>query len=179
MRKSDVPQNLLEAVDDSRRAFLKKLILGSAFVVPAVSSFSMSGLGVDEASAFGSNVTVGVPPPIFPLAIGACRSPSLRPGDFSNCDFAGQNFSGQDLNSLVFDGANFANADLSNSNLSNCVLTGANFTNANLTGANLTGANLTGANLSGANMTGTVIENVNLNRAKLKGAIGINEPGGD
>jgi|GEM_PF-2439139 hypothetical protein len=179
MGKSDISQKLLDAVDDSRRGFLKKLILGSAFVVPAVSSFSMSGLGVDEAAGFAPNSTVGVPPPIHPLAIDQCKSPLSRPGDFSNCDFAGQNLSGQDLNSLVFDGANFANADLSNSNLSNCVLTGANFANANLSGANLTGANLTGANLSGADMTGAVIQNANLNRANLKDAVGINEPGGD
>lgn len=176
MGKGDIPQKLLEAVDDSRRDFLKKLILGSAFVIPAVSSFSMSGLGVDEASAIGSNVTVGAPPPTFPLAIDRCSSPSLRPGDFSNCDFAGQNFSGQNLASLVFDGANFANGDLSKSNLSNCVLTGANFANANLTDANLTGANLTGANLSGANMTGALIENANLDGANLTGAIGITKP---
>ncbi len=34
----------LEGVDAGRRSFLKKLAIGSAFAVPAVSSFTMTGI---------------------------------------------------------------------------------------------------------------------------------------
>ncbi len=34
----------LDRVDAGRRAFLKKLAIGSAFTVPAVSSFTMTGI---------------------------------------------------------------------------------------------------------------------------------------
>jgi hypothetical protein len=33
-----------ESVGDDRRAFLKKMVVGSAFAVPVVSSFSMAGV---------------------------------------------------------------------------------------------------------------------------------------
>lgn len=49
---------LLEHVDEGRRASLKK-ILQSAFVIPVIASFAMSGLGVNEAYAGHSNSTTG------------------------------------------------------------------------------------------------------------------------
>jgi hypothetical protein len=42
---------VLESVDEGRRASLKKIILGAAFAVPVIASFTMSGLGVNEAYA--------------------------------------------------------------------------------------------------------------------------------
>jgi hypothetical protein len=51
---------LLEKVDESKRSTLKKLILGSAFAVPVIASFTMSGLGVNQAHA---GVTNGTKPP--------------------------------------------------------------------------------------------------------------------
>lgn len=53
---------LLERVDEGRRASLKKILLGSAFAVPVIASFTMSGLGVNEAYAGMSNVTGHHPP---------------------------------------------------------------------------------------------------------------------
>ena len=50
---------LLENVDEGRRASLKKILLGSAFAIPVIASFTMSGLGVNEAHAGTSNVTHG------------------------------------------------------------------------------------------------------------------------
>jgi hypothetical protein len=50
---------LLERVDEGRRASLKKILLGSAFAVPVIASFTMSGLGVNEAYAGIGNVTTG------------------------------------------------------------------------------------------------------------------------
>ena len=55
MGSDEAEEKVLGSIDKSRRAFLKKLILGSAFVVPAIASFSMSGLGVGEAHAFVTN----------------------------------------------------------------------------------------------------------------------------
>lgn len=49
---------LLEQVDEGRRASLKK-ILQSAFAIPVIASFAMSGLGVNEAYAGLSNGKTG------------------------------------------------------------------------------------------------------------------------
>ena len=40
---------LLDNIDEGRRASLKKILLGSAFAIPVIASFTMSGLGVAEA----------------------------------------------------------------------------------------------------------------------------------
>lgn len=41
----------LEAVDPSRRAFLRKVVLTTAFVAPVVSSFAIDGMLVSKALA--------------------------------------------------------------------------------------------------------------------------------
>jgi hypothetical protein len=48
---------LLEKIDADKRATLKKLILGTAFVVPLIASFPIDGLTIDRALAqtFASN----------------------------------------------------------------------------------------------------------------------------
>jgi len=57
---SDQPDpKLLETVDEGRRASLKKILLGSAFAIPVIASFTMSGLGVGEAHAGLRNTTGG------------------------------------------------------------------------------------------------------------------------
>lgn len=38
------PEDALDAVGDSRRRFVKRLVVGSAFAAPVVSSFSMNGV---------------------------------------------------------------------------------------------------------------------------------------
>lgn len=48
------PSRLLDAVEPSRRSFVKKVAIGSAFAVPVVSSFSMSGVNAAFAQANGS-----------------------------------------------------------------------------------------------------------------------------
>jgi hypothetical protein len=56
--------NDIDPLDDEpgltpeRRAFLKKVAVG-AFVVPVVTSFSMTGLSVGTAAATASNISVG------------------------------------------------------------------------------------------------------------------------
>jgi hypothetical protein len=49
---------ILDRVGDDRRSFLKKMVVGTAFAVPVVSSFSLHGMQ----SAFGQTPTTSVPP---------------------------------------------------------------------------------------------------------------------
>jgi len=51
-----LPEKVLQSLDETRRSFLSKLIVGSAFTVPSVASFSMSGLGIGDALADSSNL---------------------------------------------------------------------------------------------------------------------------
>jgi uncharacterized protein YjbI with pentapeptide repeats len=165
MASDEVPKIVLESVDEPRRAFLRKLIVGSAFVVPSVASFSMAGLSVAEAACLAPNQT--------------------------NQFFAGQNLNGQDLSGCTFDGDDFSQANLNGANLSSstlmdCDFSGANLNNADLskvnnngkvgkdrgvncdfTFANLRGADLTGADLSGCKFTGANLANADLTHADL------------
>lgn len=43
--------NELQAIDPSRRAFLRKVVLTTAFVAPVVSSFAIDGMLVSKALA--------------------------------------------------------------------------------------------------------------------------------
>ncbi len=54
----DELETVLDRVDPAKRAFLKKLVVGTAFVVPTVTSFSMDGLSTYQANAQASNVSV-------------------------------------------------------------------------------------------------------------------------
>lgn len=49
-------EKVLERIDPAKRAFLKTIIVGTAFVVPTVVSFSMDGLSLYEADAQVSNL---------------------------------------------------------------------------------------------------------------------------
>jgi len=55
MEKRFKGEEILEGVDEKRRAFIKKVVIGTAFAVPVINSFSMDGLkiniGVDQAGA--------------------------------------------------------------------------------------------------------------------------------
>jgi hypothetical protein len=48
---------ILKEVDPEKRDFLKKVIVGTAFVTPIVASFSMEGLSPNEAFAQSSNTS--------------------------------------------------------------------------------------------------------------------------
>lgn len=65
----DELDNALEGVGDERRSFLKKMVVASAFAVPVVSSFTMSGVGAVYAQAAaasgdvsGGNATTSTSP---------------------------------------------------------------------------------------------------------------------
>jgi hypothetical protein len=58
----DKLDRILEQVDPEKRDFLKKVIVGTAFVVPIVASFSMEGLSPNEAFAQGFSSNITLPP---------------------------------------------------------------------------------------------------------------------
>jgi hypothetical protein len=59
MPDSDINSKFIERIDVSKRSSIRKMVIGTAFVVPTLVSFSMSGLAVNEAHAqsYGSNAT--------------------------------------------------------------------------------------------------------------------------
>jgi len=52
---NDNPLKPLSDVDASKRDTLRKLIVGSAYVVPAIASFSMSEVNVLKAQSYTGN----------------------------------------------------------------------------------------------------------------------------
>jgi uncharacterized protein YjbI with pentapeptide repeats len=156
---ADVPEKVLQSLDDSRRSFLSKLILGSAFVAPSIASFSMSGLAVGQVivqctNLFCSNQTH----PVTDCSL----IRTVHPGNFSGCNYPGQSFRGLNLSGDCLEGTNFSGANLSHSDLS-----GSNLTDASLAGANLNGANLEQAILLEAHLAGANLNNANLMGARL------------
>ena len=47
MEKRLEDDRILEKVDEKKRDFLKKVVIGTAFAVPVINSFSMEGLKID------------------------------------------------------------------------------------------------------------------------------------
>lgn len=186
----DLPEILLGSVDESRRIFIRKLIVNTAFVLPGVASFAMGGLGIGEASANVSNLTCiasnlgGAPTSVETIGylVGNYNNLDFTGQDlhlltfigdsFVGTDFAGANLAGSLFNCTNCANANFFSANLSGANLAGANLTGANFALANLTSANLTGANLQGANLVGANVSGAYLTGADTKAANTVGAIG-------
>jgi hypothetical protein len=78
MNSRDVPETVLDRLDESRRSFVRKLIIAGPFVVPAVASFTMTGLSVTEAQAQVPNVTNI--PATSPVGLGATAAGLLLTG---------------------------------------------------------------------------------------------------
>ena len=57
MFDNDINTKFIERIDRAKRSSIRKMVLGTAFVVPTIASFSMSGLAVNEAHAatYGPN----------------------------------------------------------------------------------------------------------------------------
>jgi hypothetical protein len=51
-----VASELLEHVDEAKRSSLRKMVIGSAYAVPAIASFSLAGLSTAEAAAYTPNL---------------------------------------------------------------------------------------------------------------------------
>jgi hypothetical protein len=49
--------HLLNQVDENKRSALRRLVIGAAYAVPAIASFSLAGLSATEAASDVSNVT--------------------------------------------------------------------------------------------------------------------------
>jgi hypothetical protein len=59
MEKQFRDEYVLEGVDEKRRDFIKKVVIGTAFAVPVINSFSMDGLKVRMSTG---QAVVAVPP---------------------------------------------------------------------------------------------------------------------
>ena len=59
MREQDRLDRALETIDESKRASLRKLLVGAAFVPPVVASFAVNGMIVTsvQAQSGSSNIT--------------------------------------------------------------------------------------------------------------------------
>ena len=55
MDKNDIDPRVLEPVDEKKRTSLRKMIIGTAFVAPVVTSFPVGGLSINEANAYVMN----------------------------------------------------------------------------------------------------------------------------
>ena len=55
MSDNDINTKFIERIDVAKRSSIRKMVLGTAFVVPTVSSFSMKGLAVHQANAYVTN----------------------------------------------------------------------------------------------------------------------------
>jgi hypothetical protein len=51
-----VESELLANVDEAKRSFLRKLVIGTAYAAPAVASFSLAGLSAADAQSYVSNL---------------------------------------------------------------------------------------------------------------------------
>ena len=60
MSDTEVNSKFINRIDELKRSWMRKMVLGAAFAVPTVVSFSMNGLAVDEAHAasYGANSTI-------------------------------------------------------------------------------------------------------------------------
>lgn len=57
MSKKMTEDKILSRVDEGKRDAMRSLVAGTAFAVPMIASFSMSGLKVNEANAYTGNQT--------------------------------------------------------------------------------------------------------------------------
>lgn len=84
-----IDPRVLASVDESRRDLLRKLLLGSAFVLPAVASFPMDALAQNQTPIRNGNITTdgairanpgaGKPAnPVDPGSTGKTNEPAKR-----------------------------------------------------------------------------------------------------
>lgn len=149
----------LQNANEPRRAFIRKFLLGSAFAIPSVASFSMGAFAEIQASC----VDIGK----------KCKSIKIEPNnDYSNQNLRGKvfkgrgtfNFAGANLSGATFIGtfvgSNFQDANLSKANLACSDFSCCDFTNANLNMANLNGATLIATNFTNANLNKADMSNI-------------------
>lgn len=57
MARNSLDPRVLRPIDTSKRASMRKMVLGTMFVAPLVTTFSMDGLKINEANAYNGNAT--------------------------------------------------------------------------------------------------------------------------
>jgi hypothetical protein len=82
-------EQALESVGDDRRAFLKKMVIGTAFAVPVVSSFSMAGVQAAFAQTPAVSPRQTTPGPTTPGETAPPTSSSTTTTTISNQDDPG------------------------------------------------------------------------------------------
>ena len=102
----------------------------------------------------------------------------LQTRQCESCDLSDAGLVMSNLKGANLRGANLVGADLSRADLTGADLSGANLSNASFFGANLSGVNLSGAIVNNTDfrdsyVEGIILENVDLSRANVQGAIGI------
>ena len=55
MARQDIDPRVLEPVDEGKRKSMRKIIVGTAFAAPIVTSFPINGLGINQANAYVQN----------------------------------------------------------------------------------------------------------------------------
>ena len=60
MADSDNDLKFIDRIDEPKRASIRKMVLGTAFMVPVVASFSLNGLAINKAHAqtYASNIVI-------------------------------------------------------------------------------------------------------------------------
>jgi hypothetical protein len=62
-------ERVLQIVDPAKRDFLKKMIIGTAFVVPTVASFAVADLAYGQVGSPGTTTTLTLTTTIFTTTI--------------------------------------------------------------------------------------------------------------
>jgi hypothetical protein len=55
-RDTVAESEVLAHVDEARRSSFRRILIATAYVVPAIASFSLAGLSSNEAHAYASNI---------------------------------------------------------------------------------------------------------------------------
>jgi hypothetical protein len=79
-------ERVVDSVGDDRRAFLKKMVVGTAFAVPVVSSFSMAGIQAAFAQTPAVSPRQTTPAPTTPGETTPPTSSSTTTTTISNQD---------------------------------------------------------------------------------------------
>jgi hypothetical protein len=72
----DARDEIFDRVGDDRRAFLKKMVIGSAFAVPVVSTFSLTGMQASFAQSATSSKPAVAPESVATTAAPTTAAPT-------------------------------------------------------------------------------------------------------
>ena len=70
---SDANDEIFDKVGDDRRSFMKKMVVGTAFAVPVISTFSLTGMQASFAQSATSSQ-----PAVAPASVATTAAVALR-----------------------------------------------------------------------------------------------------